>query len=169
MHSQYAYPLLWEAMLLLCFGLMGGTLESHQSAALPVTVLLLCFIMGLQNAIISKISNSEIRTTHMTGIITDIGIELGKMAYINSQDKSARYKPVRRNSARLKLLVSLLASFLCGGAMGALGFKHIGYSATIPLAIFLTLLAIVPLVDDLRTRKRVLMRHRLHDRQESAL
>ncbi len=169
MHSQYAYPLLWEAMLLLCFGLMGGTLEIHQSAALPITVLLLCFIMGLQNAIISKISNSEIRTTHMTGIVTDIGIELGKMVYINSQIESARYKPVRQNSARLRLLVSLLASFFCGGTLGALGFKHIGYSATIPLAIFLVLLAIVPLVDDLRTRKRVLMRHRLHERHRSAL
>ena len=168
MHSRYAYPLLWEAMLLLCFGLMGGTLEIHQSSVLPVTVLLLCFIMGLQNAIISKISNSEIRTTHMTGIVTDIGIELGKMVYINSQNESARYKPVRLNSARLRLLVSLLSSFFLGGALGALGFKYIGYSATIPLAIFLILLAVVPLVDDLRTRMRVLTRHRLHERHRSA-
>ncbi|CAA7614048.1 Predicted membrane protein [Candidatus Terasakiella magnetica] len=166
MHSRYAYPLLWEAMLLLCFGLMGGYLEMHQTAILPVTVMLLCFIMGLQNAIISKISNSEIRTTHMTGIITDIGIELGKIFYINSQEESQRYKPVRPNKARLKLLVSLLISFFCGGTAGALGFKYIGYSATIPLAVFLVLLALVPLVDDVRTRTRVLKRHRLHERRD---
>jgi len=168
-HSQYAYPLLWEAMLLLCFGLMGGYLEIHQTAVLPITVMLLCFIMGLQNAIISKISNSEIRTTHMTGIVTDIGIELGKMVYINSQEESAHYKPVRPNTARLKLLLSLLTSFSCGGAAGALGFKYIGYSSTIPLAVFLVLLAIVPLVDDVRTRSRVLKRHRLHDRHGPTL
>jgi len=38
---------------------------------------LLCFIMGLQNAVITKISHAEIRTTHVTGLVTDVGIELG--------------------------------------------------------------------------------------------
>ncbi|KIM00270.1 putative transmembrane protein [Paramagnetospirillum magnetotacticum MS-1] len=162
MHSKYAYPLLWEAMLLLCFGLMGGSLELHQSAFIPVTVMLLCFIMGLQNAIISKISNSEIRTTHMTGIVTDIGIELGKAFYINSQKESAHYQPVRANRSRLAVLSCLLLSFLAGGVAGALGFKYVGYASTIPLAVFLVFLAIVPLVDDARTRFRVFTRQRLH-------
>ena len=35
--------------------------------------------MGLQNAIMTKISKAEIRTTHMTGVVTDIGIELGRL------------------------------------------------------------------------------------------
>ena len=162
-HSRYAYPLLWEAGLLLVFGLMGGTLEMN-SGFIPVTVLLLCFLMGLQNAIITKISNAEIRTTHMTGIITDIGIELGKAVYLNSQPESAHYQPVRANWRRLRLLLSLLASFFIGGVAGALGFKYVGYASTLPLAALLVLLAIVPLLDDLRTRTRVLMRQRLRRR-----
>ncbi|MBP2313992.1 YoaK family protein [Azospirillum soli] len=165
MRSEYAYPLFWEALLLLCFGIMGQALEQHQALAVPITVLLLCFIMGLQNAIITKISNSEIRTTHMTGIVTDIGIELGKLCYINSQKESARYKPVRPNWPRLFLLLSLLTSFFLGGAAGAVGFKHAGYVTTIPLAIFLIFLAIVPLVDDARMRTRLLLRHRAHHRR----
>jgi len=32
----------------------------------PATVMLLCFVMGLQNAVISKLSRAEIRTTHIT-------------------------------------------------------------------------------------------------------
>ncbi|RAU21146.1 DUF1275 domain-containing protein [Paramagnetospirillum kuznetsovii] len=166
-HSKYAYPLFWEALLLLCFGLLGGTLELHQSGFVPITVMLLCFIMGLQNAIITKVSNAEIRTTHMTGIITDIGIELGKALYINSQPESAHYQPVKSNRKRLRLLLRLLFSFLVGGITGALGFKHIGYSSTIPLALLLVLLAIVPLMDDVRTRRRVFMRHRLHRKGSS--
>lgn len=160
-HSRYAYPLLWEAALLLVFGLMGGTLELHQSGFIPITVMLLCFLMGLQNAIITKISNAEIRTTHMTGIITDIGIELGKMVYVNSQPESDHYQPVRTNWRRLGLLVALLASFSAGGLAGALGFKYIGYASTLPLAGLLVVLAIVPLVDDIRSRLRMLMRGRL--------
>lgn len=158
-HSRYAYPLLWEAGLLLVFGLMGGTLEL-KSGFVPITVILLCFIMGLQNAIITKISNAEIRTTHMTGIVTDIGIELGKMVYVNSQEASEHYQPVRTNWRRLGLLVSLLTAFFIGGVAGALGFKHVGYASTLPLAALLVVLAVVPLVDDVRTRARLLKRGR---------
>ncbi|AWU93113.1 YoaK family protein [Azospirillum ramasamyi] len=161
MHSAYAYPLFWEALLLLGFGLLGNSLDDHRALFVPVTVLLLCFIMGLQNAIITKISNAEIRTTHMTGIVTDIGIELGKLVYINLGTESARYKPVRTDWPRLGLLVSLLGAFCLGGVVGAAGFKYAGYVTTVPLAAFLVLLAIVPMVDDARTRTRLLQqRHR---------
>jgi hypothetical protein len=44
----------------------------------------------------------------------------------------------------------MLAMFVVGGITGAMGFKHIGYAATVPLAGVLIVLAIVPLVDDLR-------------------
>ncbi|MBP2298296.1 uncharacterized membrane protein YoaK (UPF0700 family) [Azospirillum picis] len=163
-HSAYAYALLWEALLLLGFGLLGNSLDGHRALFTPATVLLLCFIMGLQNAIITKISNAEIRTTHMTGIVTDIGIELGKMLYINLGEESARYKPVRADRSRLRLLATLLSAFFTGGALGAAGFKYVGYVTTVPLALFLILLAIVPLLDDLRTRRRLLLRHRVRRR-----
>lgn len=158
-HSRYAYPLLWEAGLLLVFGLMGGALEL-KSGFVPITVILLCFLMGLQNAIITKISNAEIRTTHMTGIVTDIGIELGKAVYLNSREASPHYQPVRANWRRLRLLLALLTAFFAGGIAGALGFKYVGYASTLPLAALLVVLAVVPLMDDLRTRTRMLMRSR---------
>jgi uncharacterized membrane protein YoaK (UPF0700 family) len=71
MHSEYAFPLLIEAGLLLCFGLLSSKLTTISSIFFSVTVVLLSFIMGLQNAVITKLSNAEIRTTHITGIITD--------------------------------------------------------------------------------------------------
>ncbi|CAO3419579.1 YoaK family protein [Azospirillum endophyticum] len=161
MHSAYAYPLFWEALLLLCFGLLGNSLDQHRTLFTSATVLLLCFIMGLQNAIITKVSNAEIRTTHMTGVVTDIGIEVGKLVYINLGKESARYQPVRANWPRLGVLFALLTAFCGGGAIGAAGFKYVGYVSTVPLACFLVLLAIVPLVDDARTRTRLLLRQRV--------
>ena len=83
LNSEYALPLMLEAILLLCFGLLGGNLGNHQWLFVPATVMVLCFIMGLQNAMITKISHAEIRTTHITGMVTDIGIELGKLFYWN--------------------------------------------------------------------------------------
>ena len=71
LHAGYALPLLLEAALLLLFGLVGATtLNRATPFAVPFTVLLLAFLMGLQNALVSKVSSSQIRTTHMTGVIT---------------------------------------------------------------------------------------------------
>ena len=120
---------------------------STGAVAMPLTVMLLCFMLGLQNAVITKVSRAEIRTTHMTGIVTDIGIELGKLLYWNA-DRGAVQPKVLANRRRLALLASLLIAFLAGGVAGALGFKHLGYLSTVPLAALLGLLAIVPAVDE---------------------
>jgi uncharacterized membrane protein YoaK (UPF0700 family) len=83
----------------------------------------------------------------MTGIVTDIGIELGKLFYWNADGGQLRPK-VLANRDRLKVLSLLLLSFFVGGVVGAVGFARIGYLSTVPLAALLCLLAIVPTVDD---------------------
>lgn len=148
MHSEYAFPLLVEAGLLLCFGLLGAGLANINGIFFSVTVMLLSFIMGLQNALITKLSNAEIRTTHITGIVTDIGIELGKLIYWNCSHPDNLPK-VRADRPRLKVLISLALFFFVGGVIGALGFKYVGYVATVPLALTLMALVIVPIADDL--------------------
>lgn len=157
LQSEYALPLMLEALLLLAFGELGARLQQIDVIVLPATILLLCFMMGLQNAVITKLSNSEIRTTHMTGIVTDLGIEAGKALYVN---RTAALAPVHADHRRVGILASLLGAFFLGGVVGALGFAHIGYQATILLALVLVLLAIVPIFDDLRARWRLARRRR---------
>jgi uncharacterized membrane protein YoaK (UPF0700 family) len=147
-HSVYATPLVLEALLLLCFGMLGANLGRHRLLDVPVTVALLCYVMGLQNAMITKISNAEIRTTHVTGLVTDLGIELGKAIYWNRGASPAEPGYVGANPQRLALLASLLGIFLMGGLAGAVAFKQFGFISTIPLATVLLLLAAVPVVDD---------------------
>ena len=138
-HSQYALPLRLEAALLLAAGLAGGTLHSGALAALAVP--LLCFLMGLQNATITKVSQARIRTTHVTGIVTDIGIELGKLLYCNGTAGDPQAPRVLADRAKLRLLLALLGSFIGGGVAGALAFGHLGFSACLPLTLALLLLA----------------------------
>jgi uncharacterized membrane protein YoaK (UPF0700 family) len=147
LYSEYALPLLVEALLLLGFGLLGARLSTMEGLFVPATVMLLCFIMGLQNALVTKISKAEIRTTHLTGTITDIGVELGKLFYWNMHERPDRPR-VLADRSRLKLLTLLLLAFFVGGIGGALGFKHAGYLSTVPLALILTGLALVPMLDD---------------------
>jgi len=151
LHAAYAIPLVVEAELLLLFGVTGQRWEDRTALAVPATVVLLCFTMGLQNAIITKLSNAEIRTTHVTGMVTDMGIELGKMLYFN---RSADKGNVEANWAKVRLLGMLVGSFFLGGLTGAFGFRRVGFGFTIPLAAVLIVLAAVPVLDDLWERKR---------------
>lgn len=150
LQSTYALPLMVEAGLLVCFGLLGGNLEHHEWLFVPATVLVLCFIMGLQNAMVTKLSNAEIRTTHVTGMVTDIGIELGKLFYWNLSRADSGKPVVLANRQKLRVLAALVGLFFLGGVAGALGFKHIGFSVTLPLAMLLLAVAAVPVVDDVR-------------------
>ena len=155
MRSRYAFTLVVEAGLMLVFGFMGHVLEKKVEFTLPVTVILLCFIMGVHNAVTSIISGAAVRTTHMTGTVTDIGIELSRLAYVNIHNKHGRQRIVA-NRQKLTLYLLILASFLAGGVVGAIGFKHYGFKVTVPLAGFLCFLAARPLLLELR-----LLLHRL--------
>ena len=149
LNSEYALSLLLEAMLLLLFGVLGTFLATYTTLLVPATVALLCFIMGLQNAIVTKISHAEIRTTHMTGIITDLGIELGKLVYWNGTTSKDDAYFVRANRDKLVIHGSILACFTLGGLSGAIAFKFMSYAATIPIALLLAALALGPVLDDL--------------------
>lgn len=149
LHSVYALPLMLEALLMLPFGLMGAvTLTWTTPFAVPLTVLLLSFIMGLQNAVASKTSGGSIRTTHMTGNITDFGMELGKMLYWNRSYRS-KLDMVRHDQQRMKMAGGLVGMFVSGGVVGALGFKHVGFICVVPLAALLLLLAVPPFLRDI--------------------
>ncbi len=153
--SEYALPLLLEAGLILGFGLLGARLTAFEGFLLPFTVVLLCFIMGLQNAVVTKLSGAVIRTTHMTGIVTDLGIELGKLLYWNAPDDH-QHPPVRADRERMKVLGGLWMAFVVGGVAGAFGFKTVGYGFTIPIAVLLAVVSLIPAWDDLSQRHRPL-------------
>lgn len=73
---------------------------------------------GLQNAMVSTYSGAVIRTTHLSGIFTDLGIFLGH---------GIRGLPV--DWLRLRLCVLIISAFFCGGVAGAFAFRGLGYSS----------------------------------------
>lgn len=148
MHGEFALSLMLEAILLLIFGLLGANLHLFSELFVPSTVLLLCFIMGLQNAIVTKISKAEIRTTHMTGVITDLGIELGRLFYWNNLDSAKVQHFVKADRDKLAIHATILGLFLGGGVIGAMAFRAMGFSATVPVATPLIALSAPPMVKD---------------------
>ncbi|MGE3714282.1 MAG: YoaK family protein [Alphaproteobacteria bacterium] len=135
--NEYVPALILESILLLVFAL--GHYE--RVGAMPFwetySVLLLCFIMGLQNAIITKISNARIRTTHITGLVTDIGIGIGRYLH---QFFFRDTLPADR-TYDVGLYVLLVLSFVVGGVSGAYAYQLLGYLFTVPLVLIMMLLA----------------------------
>lgn len=145
LRSRFANVLLIEAVLVLAFGGLADQLVwEHRN---HVFVVVLCFTMGLQNATITKVSDARIRTTHVTGMVTDIGIELGKHAY---PSRMPGEPPVRADLRKLGMLTGLVALFLLGGVLGAAGYLALGFQVLLVPAVVLFAVSVPPVVADLR-------------------
>lgn len=91
----------------------------------PLGVYLAAMACGLQNAMATGYSGAVIRTTHVTGIVTDLGLAVGLWA---------RRQPV--DWRRLRLYLVLLLGFFFGSALGAIGFTHFRYDTLLfPAAV----------------------------------
>lgn len=111
--------------------LLGGKSFNHTTASTELFAGSLLFAMGMQNAMVSMISNSVVRTTHLTGMITDLGIDLARACFT----KQAIEKQLKR---RLLLRLNIILFFLSGGAIGALLFlKYQFHCFIIPILLLI--------------------------------
>ena len=99
------------------------------SAKIQAGEFLVSMACGMQNGMVTSVSGAVVRTTHMTGIVTDIGLALGKWARSRKVD-----------SMRLTLHLTLMIGFLLGGATGIHAYAIYGVSS-LWLSSILTLIA----------------------------
>ncbi|WP_460973887.1 YoaK family protein, partial [Spirosoma migulaei] len=69
-HYIYVFPTLIESLILFIIGLWGHDLVSNNPDIITCSLL---FAMGLQNSLVTSISSARVRTTHLTGLFTDLG------------------------------------------------------------------------------------------------
>lgn len=128
--GRYARCLIVEAFLLAGvaaidrFVLPGPEWLPGLSARMVLLIGGLSFLMGFQNAIVTQISHARIRTTHVTGMITDIGVGLG-------QRLAHRLHPdwhIPSGFARNPLMLHLMtvSAFITGGVLGVIGYRWQG-------------------------------------------
>jgi uncharacterized membrane protein YoaK (UPF0700 family) len=98
---RYGAALMVESALLAC---AAALMKSHSATG----SMLASAACGLQNAMASTYSGSLIRTTHLSGMFTDVGATIGHWV---------RRMPV--DWIRFRLCVLIIVSFAAGGVMGA--------------------------------------------------
>ncbi|MEN5436695.1 YoaK family protein [Sphingobacterium faecium] len=127
-HFSYTLPLSIEIFLLVLVAFSIFDYSVWLSCILLVA-------MGVQNALVTKISGAVVRTTHLTGLFTDLGIELSQMIFY----KKSSERKFLRSAIGLKAII--IGGFFFGGIMGA--FMYVWFDRkTLLLPIFILLIAL---------------------------
>ena len=148
--SKYVWPMALEAALLLLFAIgsgLHGHVEPDELGWQYALTGIACMAMGLQNATITRISGSTVRTTHVTGVVTDLGIESVQFGYwwldrlrgrwAQRAGRLVRISQRHPTFLRLLLLASILGSFLLGATLGTFVFLQWPSVAMLPPITFL--------------------------------
>ena len=106
---RYGVVLLLESLIL---GAATALLHRHHMAGLWLAA----SACGLQNGMATTYSKAVVRTTHLSGMFTDLGIFLGQAM-----------RGITVEPRRLTLCLVVISAFFSGGLIGALGFRQLGY------------------------------------------
>jgi uncharacterized membrane protein YoaK (UPF0700 family) len=130
-HQRYSYsiPIVIEITILVFSALYGYRYDGTTFSQMFFAGSLL-FAMGLQNALVSLVSGSVVRTTHLTGTFTDLGIELAQLLNSN-KDRAAIH-------SKIKLKLFIICSFMSGAITGAFLFHQIGFKSFFAPVVILT-------------------------------
>jgi uncharacterized membrane protein YoaK (UPF0700 family) len=138
--NVFVLPTLIECFILLSIAIISNTGAIKYP---DVIVCSLLFAMGLQNSFVTKISNAIVRTTHLTGLFTDLGIELSQLFFPESHPHREKIK------ATIKLRIYIICFFFFGGIIG--GFLYSRLDLKLNTLIFGVLVLLISLFfDDLR-------------------
>jgi uncharacterized membrane protein YoaK (UPF0700 family) len=69
--------------------------------------------MGLQNSLVTKVSQSVVRTTHLTGLFTDLGIELSQLLFYRKAGELVQLS--KSISLKLTIIICFFSGCIAGG------------------------------------------------------
>ncbi|WP_284653248.1 YoaK family protein [Flavobacterium terrisoli] len=113
----YIIPTSIESLILLFIALLGKGLILENPNLIACSLL---FAMGLQNSLVTRISNATVRTTHLTGLFTDLGIELSQLFFY--REEGSREKLY----SSIKLRLTIISFFFIGGIIGGVFYANMG-------------------------------------------
>jgi uncharacterized membrane protein YoaK (UPF0700 family) len=131
MRKKPKYYIVFGALfLILLFVVIGGFNrffgafgEWHETSGDYTLLALLCLACGVQNGTVALVSRSVVRTTHLTGITTDLGIGLVRVL----NQKRIPLKMMEEESKANFMRIGIICSFIAGSAFGVPLFDQLQY------------------------------------------
>ncbi|WP_304199155.1 YoaK family protein [Flavobacterium alvei] len=130
---SHIYPITLEMVILIAVSIFGTstglfTLEGK------LTAFFMLFAMGIQNSLVTNISRSTVRTTHLTGLFTDLGIELSQLFFYKKPEE------VKKLKTSIFLRLSIITFFFIGCFSGGIIYQFLEIK-TLFVAAFCLLIA----------------------------
>lgn len=129
----YFVPVIIEGGILLFVGIFYPYFIIGKPEIIAFSLL---FSMGLQNSLVTTLSNATVRTTHLTGLFTDLGIELSQLFFF----KNKHHKVKLYSSIILRL--TIICFFFLGGIAGGILYARISLH-TLIIAVAVLLIGLI--------------------------
>jgi len=143
----YVVPASIECLILFVIGFWGQDLIIKSPNTIAFSLL---FAMGLQNSLVTTISSASVRTTHLTGLFTDLGIELSQLFFYKAKEQKHRLV------SSIKLRLTIISFFFIGGIAGGIFYSKVG----IQCLIFASAALVLGLIYDNIKFKLILLRRK---------
>ena len=104
-------PVSIECLILFIVAIWG---QAYFAKSPNIIACSLLFSIGLQNSMVTSISNASVRTTHHTGLFTDLGIKLSQLFFYKAEDQKLKLL------SSIKLRLTIISFFFIGGVIGGL-------------------------------------------------
>ena len=116
-YRAHSVPIFIEIIILFVVAVYGHNYYSETQLEREIIIGAMLFSMGLQNGLVSTISGGLVKTTHLTGLFTDLGGELSE--YLHAE--KGKTGPVKQ---KLIIRLTILVFYLAGGIIGGLMFEE---------------------------------------------
>ncbi|MBS1932734.1 MAG: DUF1275 domain-containing protein [Bacteroidetes bacterium] len=127
---MYIIPAVIELLIITAIALFGKPLVSGAPDIIACSLL---FAMGLQNSLVTGISNAVVRTTHLTGLFTDLGIELSQLFFYKEKEQK------KKLFSSIKLRLTIISFFFLGGLTGGECYSLFYLSTLLIASLVLTI------------------------------
>ena len=148
-NKTYILPIVIEIVLLLFVASLGKNLIENYANFI---VCILLFAMGLQNSLVTKISDATVRTTHLTGLFTDLGIELSQLFFYKKALQRIKLY------ASIKLRLTIIIFFFIGGISAGLLYQKL----QLKVLILATLVLFIGLIYDTLKLKMIQLKRKIY-------
>ena len=129
---SHIFPITLEMVILIAIGLFGSSSGIFTLGG-KLTAFFMLLAMGIQNSLVTNISRSVVRTTHLTGLFTDLGIELSQLFfYKNPED-------IKKLKTSIFLRFSIISFFFLGCFSGGIIYQFLEIKTLFVAALVLLL------------------------------
>lgn len=146
-YLSHALPLILEIACLLFVGIYFHNYYTESLKETEILVGVMLLAMGLQNGLTASISNGAVKTTHLTGLTTDLGILFSMLT-------KKRYRKEKQTVQKAQLLITILISYLSGGILSGIIYYNYNIYAFYAVCAILFVVVIYDYLS-LRMRKMI--------------